>query len=67
MTGGDIMKSIEIGLCDHSYTLRVPEKLKRATDKLTAAEKKDLKDEILIAMARICHRATFNPSVFLAD
>ena len=67
MTGGDIMKEIELGICDHQYALRIPEKLKQATDRLSPAQKKDLKNEILIAMAKVCHKATFNPSNFLAD
>ena len=67
MTGGEEMKAIDLGICDHIYSIRIPEKLKKCTDNLSPAEKKDLKDEILIAMARVCHRVTFNPSTFLTD
>lgn len=67
MTGGEVMKSINLGICENIYSIRIPDKLKKCTDSLSPAEEKDLKDEILIAMAKVCHRANFNPSVFLAD
>ena len=67
MTGEKIIQSRNLGICDQQYSIRIPEKLKRCTDNLSPAQKKDLKDAILIAMAKVCHLANFNPSVFLSD
>jgi len=65
--GDEIMKGVDLGICDHVFSLRIPEKLKKATDRLSAAEKKDLRNEILTAMAKVCHQSAFNPSYFLED
>ncbi|MBF0232873.1 MAG: hypothetical protein HQK65_07525 [Desulfamplus sp.] len=65
--GGTMINGLEIGKCLESYSIKIPENLKRHLDKLSNTQKTELKAELLVCMAKACHTAQFEPSEFLKD
>lgn len=49
------------------YTIRVPAILKKQIDQLPMQHKRRLTEAILVAMAKVCHEAAFDPTVYLNE
>lgn len=59
--------SIETDKLEAEFTLRIPEVTKRKIKELDPTTKKSLNEEILLAIARVLHRAAFDPSKYLKE
>lgn len=61
-----IVGGIETDNCTESWSAKIPEILKLKIDKLSPVQKAEMKQEILLVMARHLHKNDFDPGKYLS-
>lgn len=61
-----IVMGVETDKCSENFSVRIPEVLKDGLDKFSDSQKKRLKEELLIVMAKHVHDSLFDPAQYLS-
>ena len=67
LTEQGVIMLAQIDKLTEQYTIRVPEILKKQIDQLPMQHKRRLTEAILVAMAKVCHEAAFDPTLYLSE
>jgi hypothetical protein len=67
MSEREIVMGFEIDKCPENISIRIPEILKFRLDKLSDSQKKQMREELLIVMAKHVHNSMFDPAKYLSS